>query len=166
MGLAKILSRNNRYVDDLANINYLYFHLLIKGIYPQSLEMERAGSNNKEINYLDLNINITTEGLEISVYNKTDDFNFHVVSLTFPHSNIPTEVGYNVFFSQVLRYGNICTRFDIFTFHLHKIFKILVDRGYNRGKLIKNIQRCLRKYNNVFRKFGILDDNNIIDELP
>ena len=166
MGLAKILSRNKRYVDDLATINYLYFHLLIKDIYPQSLEMERAGSNNKEINYLDLNINITTEGLEISVYNKTDDFNFHVVSLTFPHSNIPTEVGYNVFFSQVLRYGNICTRFDIFTFHLHKIFKILVDRGYNRGKLIKNIQRCLRKYNNVFRKFGILDDNNIIDELP
>jgi hypothetical protein len=35
--------------------------------------MERAGSNNKEINYLELNINITTEGLEISVYNKTDD---------------------------------------------------------------------------------------------
>ena len=128
--------------------------------------MERAGSNNKEINYLDLNINITTEGLEILVYNEINDFNFHVVSLTFPHSNIPTEVGYNVFFSQVLRYGNICTRFDIFTFHLHKIFKILVDRGYNRGKLIKNIQRCLEIWYNIFRKFGILDDDNIIDELP
>jgi hypothetical protein len=58
------------------------------------------------------------------------------------------------------------TNFDIFTFHPHKIFKILVDGGYNRGKLIKNILRCLWKYNNVFRKFGILDDNNIIDELP
>ena len=128
--------------------------------------MERAGSNNKIINYLDLNVNISTEGLEISVYNKTDDFNFHVVSLTFPHSNIPTEVGYNVFSSQVLRYGNVCTRLDIFTSHLHKIFKILVDRGYIRDRLIKGIKRCLRKYNNVFRKFGILDDHNIIKELP
>lgn len=166
MGLAKILSNNKRYVDDLSIINYLYFHKLIKDIYPNSLEMERAGSNNKIINYLDLNVNISTEGLEISVYNKTDDFNFHVVSLTFPHSNIPTEVGYNVFSSQVLRYGNVCTRLDIFTSHLHKIFKILVDRGYIRDRLIKGIKRCLRKYNNVFRKFGILDDHNIIKELP
>ena len=78
----------------------------------------------------------------------------------------PTEVGYNVFSSQVLRYGNVCTRLDIFTTHLHKIFKILVDRGYNRDRLIKGIKRCLRKYNNVFRKFGILDDHNIIKELP
>ena len=126
----------------------------------------RTGSDNKNINYLDLNINITPEGLNISVYNKTDDFNFDVVSLTFPHSNIPLEVGYNVFFSQILRYGNVCTSLDIFTFHLHKIFEILVNRGYNRDKLIKNIQRCLRKYNSVFRKFGILDDHEIIRKLP
>jgi hypothetical protein len=83
---------------------------------------------------------------------------FHGVSLTFPHNNIPTEVGYNVFFSQVVRYGNICTGFDIFTSHLHKIFKILVDRGYYRGKLINNIQVSVRKYNIARRKFGILDD--------
>ena len=166
LGLAKLLSNNKRYVDDLATINYLYFHNIIKDIYPQSLEMERAGDNNKQINYLDLNINITNEGLAISVYNKTDDFNFHVVSLTFPHSNIPLEVGYNVFFSQVLRYGNVCTSLDIFNSHLHKIYTILIDRGYDRLILIKNIRRCLRKYNTVFRKFGITDDCIVIDNLP
>ena len=128
--------------------------------------MERAGDNNKQINYLDLNINITNEGLAISVYNKTDDFNFHVVSLTFPHSNIPLEVGYNVFFSQILRYGNICTSLDIFNSHLHKIYTILIDRGYDRLILIKNIRRCFRKYNTVFRKFGISDDCIIIENLP
>jgi hypothetical protein len=166
LGLAKLLSSNKRYVDDLATINYLYFHNIIKDIYPQSLEMERAGDNNKQINYLDLNINITNEGLAISVYNKTDDFNFHVVSLTFPHSNIPLEVGYNVFFSQILRYGNICTSLDIFNPHLHKIYTILIDRGYDRLILIKNIRRCFRKYNTVFRKFGISDDCIIIENLP
>ena len=166
LNLAKLLSKNQRYVDDLATINYLYFHMIIKDIYPESLQMERAGSDNKNVNYLDLNINITPEGLNISIYNKTDDFNFDVVSLTFPHSNIPLEVGYNVFFSQILRYGNVCTSLDIFTFHLHKIYEILVNRGYNREKLIKNIQRCLRKYNSVFRKFGILDDCEIIRKLP
>ena len=164
--LAKLLSNNRRYVDDLATINYLYFHNIIKDIYPQSLEMERAGNDNKHINYLDLNINITEEGLAISVYNKTDDFDFDVVSLTFPHSNIPSEVGYNVFFSQILRYGHICTNLDLFTSHVHKIFSILISRGYDRLILVKNIRRCLRKYNAIFRKFGINDDCIVIDHLP
>jgi len=166
MGLAKLLSNNKRYVDDLATINYLYFHNIIKDIYPQSLEMERAGNNNKIINYLDLNINISDKGLEISVYNKTDDFNFHVVSLTFPHGNIPLEIGYNVFFSQILRYGIICTSLDLLTPHIHRIFTILVNRGYNRLILIKNLRRCFKKYNSVFRKFGIYDDSTIINNLP
>ena len=166
LGLAKLLSNNKRYVDDLAIINYLYFHNIIKDIYPQSLEMERAGNNNKHINYLDLNIDISDEGLAISVYNKTDDFNFHVVSLTFPHSNIPLEVGYNVFFSQILRYGHICTNLNSFTSHVHKIFIILINRGYERSILIQNIRRCLRKYNTVFRKFGITDDCIVIEDLP
>jgi hypothetical protein len=58
MGLAKVLSRNKRYVVDLTTISYLYFHPLIKDIYPQILEMERACSSDEDNNYLDLNINI------------------------------------------------------------------------------------------------------------
>ena len=164
--LAKILSNNCRYVDDLITLNYLYFHNIITSIYPPSLEMERSGSNNKNVNYLDLNIDIKPDGLSVSVYNKTDDFNFHVVSLTFPHSNIPMEVGYNVFFSQILRYGNICSNLESFTFHLNKTFKILTDRGYQYSKLVTNIKKCLRKYNLVFRKYGIVDDETIILGLP
>ena len=64
--------------------------------------MERSGSNYKNVNYLDLNIEITPDGLSVLVYNKKDNFNFHVVSLAFPHGNIPMEIGYNVFFSQIL----------------------------------------------------------------
>ena len=62
----------------------------------------RSGSNNKNVNYLDLNIEITPDGLLVSVYNKTYDFNFHVVSLTFSHGNIPMEIGYSVFFSSLI----------------------------------------------------------------
>ena len=112
-GLARLLSNNHRYVDDLAVINYLSFHMIIKDIYPPSLEMERVGTNNKNINYLDLKINIA-ETISVSVYNKTDDFDFNVISLSFPHSNIPLDVGYNVFYSQILRYGNICSRVEDF----------------------------------------------------
>ena len=93
-GLCKLLSNNTRYIDDLLCLNYLNFHNLINRIYPDSLEMVRSGSDNKNINYLDTNINMPHEGLKISLYNKTKEFNFDVVSFTFPHSNIPNELGY------------------------------------------------------------------------
>ena len=95
--LAKILSKIRRYVDDLITINYLNFQNLIKAIYPPSLEMERSGNDNKNVNYLDLNIDIKHSSISVSVFNKTDDFDFPVVSLTFPQSNILMIVGYNVF---------------------------------------------------------------------
>ena len=127
--------------------------------------MVRSGNDDKNVNYLDLNVLIQQEGISISVYNKTDDFNFDVVSLTFPHSNIPIEIGYNVFYGPILRYGNICSDLDSFTFHLTKIFKTMVSRHYDRDYLVRMIRKCFRKYSSVFCKFGILDDSTIISKL-
>ena len=127
--------------------------------------MERSGNDNKNVNYLDLNISIEPDNISVSVYNKTDDFNFNVVSLTFPHSGIPEEVGYNVFYSQILRYGNICTSLDQFVFHLNKMFCLLVQRNYNSDFLVRMIRRCIRKYSTVFLKFGISDDSMILSHL-
>ena len=163
--LAKQLSNTRRYVDDLITFNYLHFHNLINVIYPPSLQMERSGNDNKNVNYLDLNVSIKPDGISVSVYNKTDDFNFNVVSLTFPHSNIPIEVGYNVFYGQILRYGNICNNLEAFKFHLNKIFQIMVSRSYDRDLLIKMVKRCLRKYNIIFCKFGIMDDVQLLSVL-
>ena len=121
--LAKILSKIRRYVDDLITINYLNFQNLIKAIYPPSLEMERSGNDNKNVNYLDLNIDIKPNSISVSLYNKKDDFYFPVVSLTFPKSNIPMIVGYNVFYNQILRFGNTCTKLDTFTLNLNRLFQ-------------------------------------------
>ena len=76
--LAKLLSNNTRYVDDLATINYLHFERHIPHIYPSDLQMERSGNNNKDINYLDVNIQIGDNGISPRVYNKLNDFNFPV----------------------------------------------------------------------------------------
>jgi hypothetical protein len=70
--------------------------------------------------------------LYVSVYNKTDDFNFYVVSLMYPHNNIPIDVRYNVFYSQILRFGHIFTELNKFTNHLQNIFLFLIKRGYDR----------------------------------
>ena len=80
--------------------------------------MERTGNDNKNVNYLDLNVDIKPNSISVSVYNKIYDFDFPVVSLTFLQSNIPLIVGYNVFYNQMLRIGNTCTTLDTFTLTL------------------------------------------------
>ena len=99
MNLAKILSDNKRYVDDLISLNYIHFGDLYKDIYPTGLLMERSGNNNKVVNYLDLRIEFDGKGgFTTQVYNKLDDFNFPVIQYTFASGNMPHEVGHNVFF--------------------------------------------------------------------
>ena len=96
--MAKQLSHNTRYVDDLGILNYIQFENLISKIYPPDLKMERSGNNNKNVNYLDVNILINNNGnLSTKLYNKLDDFNFPVVMFTFPHGNMPVKIGYNIF---------------------------------------------------------------------
>ena len=68
-------------------------------------------------------MDIKHNSISVSVFNKTDDFDFPVVSLTFPQSNIPMIVGYNVFYNQILRFGNTCTKLDTFTLNLNRLFQ-------------------------------------------
>ena len=96
--LAKLLSRNSRYVDDLITLNYTNFGKLYSEIYPVGLLMERSGDNNRVVNYLDLNITFDERGTPITkLYNKQDSFNFAVVRYPFPSGNMPRLVGHNVF---------------------------------------------------------------------
>ena len=51
--------------------------------------MERSGNDNKNVNYLDLNIDIKHNSIiSVSVCNKTDDFDFPVLYLLHFHKII------------------------------------------------------------------------------
>ena len=47
--------------------------------------------------------------LHTSIYDKRDDFNFHITNFPFPSRNIPTSPAYSVFFSQLIRYARYCS---------------------------------------------------------
>lgn len=153
--LAKRLSYTKRYVDDVCIANYTGFENLITEIYPQDLLMERSGDNNKNVNFLDVSINIQSSGIITNIYNKVDDFNFSVVSLTFPHSNISMEVGYNIFYSQLLRYYRICSRECDFINITKKLYKVLLNRRYDHWKMVLKFKRFIHEYNDILLKYNI-----------
>ena len=113
-GLARLLSSTSRYIDELAIINYKCFDKLLNIIYPAGLIAEGSGSNDQTVDYLDVRVSVSFEGIRTSVFRKVDDFNFPVVLLTFPNSLILLEMGGRVFAGQVLRYDRICSRVEDF----------------------------------------------------
>ena len=60
-------------------------------------------------NYLDLTFVIDSGGkLSTRLYDKCDDFDFHIVNFPYLSSNLPSGPSYGVYISQLIRYAR-CT---------------------------------------------------------
>lgn len=165
MNLARLLSNNGRYVDDVCIFNYLNFANLISDIYPEDLVMERSGDNNKVINYLDVSIRISSNGITTEIYNKVEDFNFPVVMYTFPNGNMPITIGYNVFYGQLLRYSTICSHVNTFIFSSNKLYRTLVSRSYSHWQLVLKFRSLLRNHPCILLKYHISDSKSMEKEI-
>ena len=62
------------------------------------LEIKDTTDTNRSASYLDLHIEIDSEGqFRTKLYNKKDDFNFPIVNFPFICSNIPAAPAYEVY---------------------------------------------------------------------
>ena len=154
-GLARLMSCTTRYIDDICLFNYKHFDTLVTKIYPADLKAERNGTDNTSVEYLDVKLNICSDGLHTSVFHKVEQFCFDVIVFTFPDSLLPLHMGANVFASQVLRYLRICSHLPYAIVKAKSTFKVFVKRGYEACKLIKCMERLLKKHFLVLFKFGL-----------
>ena len=74
--LAKILSLNSRYLDDISVINYLNFDSIAKEIYHPSLVLEGSTTGYHFDTFLDLLIRIQNKRFVVGIYHKVNDFDF------------------------------------------------------------------------------------------
>ena len=113
------------YIDDLIVFNNKKFGDYVKEIYPSQLTVEKANTSDDLANYLDLTFIIESNNrLYTKLYDKRDDFDFHIVNFPFLSSNIPSSPSYGVYISQLLRFARCCSYYDDFGYR----DKLLVDR--------------------------------------
>ena len=86
-----------RYTDDLIFLNNKTFLDYLKEKYSSQLTVERANKSDHLADYLDLT-SITDSGGKLStrLYDKRDDFDFHIINFPFLSSNIPSGPSYGV----------------------------------------------------------------------
>ena len=124
--LARSFNLCYRYIGDLIVFNNKKFLDYLKEIYPShgQLTVEKANKSDHLADYLDLTFIIDSGGkLSTRLYDKRDDFDFHIVNFPFFSSNIPSGPSYGVYISQLIRYARCCSHYEDFRYH----HKCLVD---------------------------------------
>ena len=102
--LARSFNLCLRYIDDLIVFNNKTFGDYVKEIYPSQLTVEKANTSDDLANYLDLTFIIGSNNrLYTRLYDKRDDFDFHIVNFPFLSSNIPSSPSYGVHILQLIK---------------------------------------------------------------
>jgi hypothetical protein len=87
-----------RYIDDVLSINHNKFHSSVDSIYPNQLEIKDITECSTSALYLDVLLKWDINGkIKTQLYDKQDDFNFSIVNLPHPCSNIPASPACGVY---------------------------------------------------------------------
>ena len=96
----------SRYLDDILNINYVYFDNMVSQIYPLELQLIKANTSDSEAAFLDLHLSISNDIVSTKIYDKRDDFDYEIVNFPFSDGDVPRSTYYGVYEGRSIRNGN------------------------------------------------------------
>ena len=158
-GRKQLASRFNftyRYIDDVLSINNPEFEIYLGQMYPVELEFKDTTESNISASYLDLLPSIGSDGqLYTSIYDKRDDFNFHITNFPFLSSNIPASSAYCVFISQPIRYARDCCLYGCFILRATRLSNKLLEQGYVKERLKSSLRKFYGRYRDLIKQYEV-----------
>ena len=130
--IIKAFNSTSRYLDDLLNIDNLYFEGMVNQMYPPELQLNKANTSDTEAPFLDLHLSISNGFVSSKIYNKRDDCDFDIVNFPFLDSNVPRRPSYGVYISQLIIFDRVCSHVDDFNTRNKSL----------TAKLLKQVYRC------------------------
>ena len=94
----------SRYLDDILNINNVYFENMLSQIYPPELQLDKANTDT-ETAFLDLHLSDSNDIVSTKIYDKRVDFDFEIVNFPFLDGDVPRSTSYGVYISQFIRFA-------------------------------------------------------------
>ena len=148
MRLVRSFNLCYRYIDDLIVFNNKKFLDYHKEVCPSQLTVEKANKSDHLEDYLDLTFIIDSGGkLSTRLYDKRDDFDFHIVSFPFLSRNIPSGPSYGVYISQLIRYARFWSHYHDFRYR----HKCLVDQLLSQGYIALWLEKSSKKFYGRYR---------------
>ena len=168
--LASRFNLTYRYIDDVLCINNPEFENYLGQMYPAELEIKDITESTTSASYLDLLLSIGRDGqLHTSIYDKRDDFNFHITNFPFLSSDIPSSPAYGVFISQLIRYARASSSYECFTLRARRLASKLLKQGYLAERLKSSFRKFYGRYGDLIQQYEVslsrmLKDILILDQ--
>ena len=142
----------SRYLDDISNINNVYFDNMVSQIYPLEFQLNKANTSDTEAAFLDLHLSISNNIVSTKIYDKRDDFDF--VNFPFLDGDVPRSTSYGVHISQLIHFARASSYVADFNTRNKLLTQKLLKQGYRYHKLRKTFSKFYRRYydlNSIFQ---------------
>ena len=73
----------SKYLDNILNINNVYFDNMVCQIYPSELQFNIANTSDTKAVFFDLHLSNSYDIVSTKIYVKQDDFGFEIVNFPF-----------------------------------------------------------------------------------
>ena len=134
----------SRYLDDILNINNVYFDNMVSQIYPSELQLNKTNTSGTEAAFLDLHLSILYDIVSTKIYDKGDDFDFEIVNFPFLDGDVPHSTSYGVSISHLFRFARASSHIADFNTRNKLLTQKLLKQGYRYHKLCKSISKFYR----------------------
>ena len=145
----------SRYLDDILNINNVYFDNMVSQIYPSELQLKKANASDTEAAFLDLHLSISNDIVSTKIYDKRDDFDFEIVNFPFLDGDVPRSTSYGVYISQLIHFARASSYVADFNTCNELLTQKLLKQGYRYHKLCKTFSKFYRRYYDLISKFQV-----------
>ena len=137
-------------------INNPDFENYLGQMFPAELEIKDTTKSNASASYLDLLLSIESDGqLRTFLYDKRDDFNFHITNFPFLSSNIPSSPAYGVFISHLIRYARACSSYECFILRAVRLSSKLLRQGYVMERLKSSLRKFYGRYGDLIKHYEV-----------
>ena len=154
--LASQFNFTYRYIDDVLSINKPDFGNYLGQMYPPELEIKDTTESNTSASFLDLLLSIGRGSqVRASLYDKRDNFNFHITNFPFLSSNIPSSPAYDDFISQLIRYARACSSYACFILRAVRLSNKLLGQRYVKERLKSSLRKFYGRYRDLIKQYEV-----------
>ena len=145
----------SRYLDDISNINNVYFDNMVSQIYPSEFQLNKASASDTKAAFLDLRLSISNDIVSTKIYDKLDDFDFEIVNFPFLGGGVPRSASYGVYISQLIRFARASGCVAGFGIRSGLLNQRLLKQGYRYHKLPKTFSKFCGRCCGLVSKFQV-----------
>ena len=143
------------YLDDILNINNVYFDNMVSQIYPSELQLNKTKTSDTEAAFLDLHLSISNDIVSTKIYYERGDFDFEIVNFPFLDGDVPCSTSNRVYISQLIRFARTSSYCADFNTRKRLLTQKLLKQGYRYHKLGKTFSTFYRRYYGLISKFQV-----------